>query len=76
MSTSEAKVGAFTIGGAAVLAGIISFMGAFSLGRRGYELNIDYPQVNGLMQGQMVRYAGVQVCTVKKITVTPDNVGL
>lgn len=74
MSTNEVKVGAFTIGGAALMAGIISFMGAFSFGQKGYELSVDYPQVNGLMQGQQVRYAGVQVGTVKKINVGTDKV--
>lgn len=74
MSSSEVKVGAFALGGALVLAGIITFMGAFSFGKKGYELRIDYPQVSGLMPGHIVRYAGVQVGTVKKINVTPDKV--
>ena len=74
MATSEVKVGAFALGGAVVLAGIISFMGAFSLGRGGYELNVRYPGVNGLMKGQEVRYAGVKVGAVKSIEVKPDKV--
>ncbi len=74
MSSSEVKVGAFALGGAVVLAGIITFMGAFTFGKKGYELRIDYPQVSGLMPGHVVRYAGVQVGTVKKINVAPDKV--
>ena len=74
MSSNEVKVGAFTLGGFAVLAGIISFMGAFTFGSRGYELQIDYPQVSGLMPGHVVRYAGVQVGTVKEITVGDGGV--
>ena len=74
MSSSDVKVGAFALGGAVVLAGIITFMGAFSFGKKGYELRIDYPQVSGLMPGHVVRYAGVQVGTVKKINVAPDKV--
>lgn len=74
MGSSEVKVGAFTLGGAVVLAGIITFMGAFTFGRSGYELQIDYPQVSGLMPGHVVRYAGVQVGTVKKIDVEPNSV--
>lgn len=74
MGSSEVKVGAFALGGAVILAGIITFMGAFSFGKKGYELHIDYPQVNGLLQGSVVRYAGVQVGTVKKINVAPDRV--
>lgn len=74
MSSSEMKVGAFALGGAVVLAGIITFMGAFSFGKKGYELRIDYPRVSGLMPGHVVRYAGVQVGSVKEINVTPDKV--
>lgn len=74
MSSNEVKVGALTLGGAAILAGIISFMGAFQLGSGGYELKISYPQVSGLMPGHMVRYAGVQVGKVKDIAILPDKV--
>ena len=74
MGTSEVKVGAFALGGAVVLAGIITFMGAFSFGKKGYELRINYPQVSGLMPGHVVRYAGVQVGTVKKLNVAPEKV--
>ena len=74
MGTSEVKVGAFALGGAIALAGIITFMGAFSFGKKGYELRINYPQVSGLMPGHVVRYAGVQVGTVKKLNVAPDKV--
>ena len=42
MGSSEVKVGAFALGGAVVLAGIITFMGAFSFGKKGYELGINY----------------------------------
>jgi len=74
MSSNEVKVGAVTLGGATLLAGMISFMGAFSLGGGGYKLHIEYPHVSGLQQGNVVRYAGVQVGTVKKISIAPDKV--
>ena len=74
MGSSEVKVGAFALGGAVALAGIITFMGAFSFGKKGYELRINYPQVSGLMPGHVVRYAGVQVGTVRKLNVAPDKV--
>lgn len=76
MNSSEVRVGAFALGSAAVLAGIITFMGAFSFGSSGYQLNINYPSVNGLMQGHVVRYAGVQVGAVKGITVEKDKVSV
>lgn len=74
MGSNEVKVGAVTLSGAALLAGMISFMGAFSLGSSGYKLHIEYPHVSGLLQGNVVRYAGVQVGTVKKINIASDKV--
>lgn len=73
-NSNEVKVGAFTLAGAALLAGVISFMGAFKLGSGGYELQVVYPRVNGLKEGNMVRYAGVQVGTVKAIRISPRDV--
>lgn len=73
-NNNEVKVGAFTLGGAVLLAGVISFMGAFKLGNSGYELEIFYPRVNGLKVGNLVRYAGVQVGTVKAINVKAKHV--
>lgn len=74
MSSNEVKVGALTLGGAGLLAGIITFLGAFSFSGGGYELQISYPQVGGLMPGHVVRYAGVQVGTVKTVNVHGDSV--
>lgn len=74
MSSNEVKVGALTLGGIGLLAGIITFLGAFSLSGSGYKLQISYPQVGGLMPGHVVRYAGVQVGTVKEVNVNGDSV--
>ena len=70
MSSNEVKVGALTLGGIGLLAGIITFLGAFSFSGSGYKLQISYPQVGGLMPGHVVRYAGVQVGTVKAVSYT------
>ena len=45
MSSNEVKVGALTLGGIGLLAGIITFLGAFSFSGSGYKLQISYPQV-------------------------------
>ena len=74
MSSNEVKVGALTLGGIGLLAGIITFLGAFSFSGSGYKLQISYPQVGGLMPGHVVRYAGVQVGTVKEVNVNGDSV--
>lgn len=74
MNTSEVKVGAITLGGVGLLALIISFLGAFSFFDNGYQLHIAYPQVAGLKEGNMVRYAGVPVGVVKSLEVKPDKI--
>ena len=74
MKASEAKVGALTLGGAVILAGMISFLGAFKLFDGGYDLHVAYPSVNGLQVGSAVRYAGVPIGTVKEAKVEPDQV--
>ena len=74
MSSSEVKVGAITLGGAAILAAMITFLGTFSFGSDKYDITIYYPQVAGLMEGNMVRYAGVQVGTVKGLAVNEDGI--
>jgi len=76
MSSNEVKVGALTLGGIGLLAGIITFLGAFSFSGSGYKLQISYPQVGGLMPGHVVRYAGVQVGTVKEVNVNGDSVAV
>ena len=43
MSSNEVKVGALTLGGIGLLAGIITFLGAFSFSGSGYKLQISYP---------------------------------
>jgi phospholipid/cholesterol/gamma-HCH transport system substrate-binding protein len=74
MSTSETKVGALTLGGAVILAAMISFLGAFKLFDSGYDLHVSYPSVNGLQVGSPVRYAGVPIGTVREAKVEPDQV--
>lgn len=74
MKTSEVKVGALTLGGAVILAGMISFLGAFKLFDSGYDLHVSYPSVSGLLVGNAVRYAGVPIGTVKETKVEPGQV--
>lgn len=74
MNPSEVKVGAMTLGGAVILALIVSFLGAFSIFDRGYTLEISYPSVAGLKVGNEVRYAGVPVGSVKDIKVKPNRI--
>lgn len=67
MST-EAKVGAFTIIAAVLLGYLCAYIGGWHFGtEKGYELQAVFRQVNGLQSGSIVRYAGVQVGSVRSI---------
>jgi len=65
--STEAKVGAITIIGFALLAYMIIRLGDFSFGERGYPLNVMFSQVNGLKEGNVVRFAGVEVGQVDEV---------
>lgn len=71
---SEAKVGAMTLVGLVLLAYMIVHLGNFSFGERGYPISAVFSQVNGLKQGNLVRYAGVEIGKVKAVEVTPEGV--
>lgn len=64
---TEAKVGAITIVGMAILAYMIIYLGGYSFHEKGYEINIVFDQVNGLKPGNVVRYAGMEVGKVVDI---------
>ena len=64
---TEAKVGAITIIGMALLAYMVIFLGGYSFHEKGYEINIIFDQVNGLKPGNVVRYAGMEVGKVVDI---------
>ena len=56
--TTEAKVGAFTLIGLALLAYMIVHLSGFSFsGSKGYNINVLFSQANGLRPGAVVRYA-------------------
>ncbi len=74
MISTEAKVGSVSIVALLMLAYIIINLGSFSFGDKGYPMQIIFPQVNGLKQGNILRYAGVDIGQVKEITVLPEGV--
>lgn len=66
--TTEAKVGAFTLGALALLAFIVVHLSGFSFNQgKGYKIEVLFHQVNGLRPGGVVRYAGVDVGTVQDV---------
>ena len=66
--TTEAKVGAFTVAGLALLAGVIIMLSGFKLGGdKGYSLYVGFSQVIGVEPQSTVRLSGVPVGTVESI---------
>jgi len=72
--TSEVKVGAVALGAIAIFMAIISFLGTFSFAGGGYRMSVLYDQVGGLKEGHVVRYAGVDVGTVRAVNVDGNKV--
>lgn len=72
--STEAKVGAVTLIGLILLAYMVIHLGDFSFGEKGYPVNAVFSQVGGLKEGNVVRYAGVDVGKVEKVRTTPDGV--
>ena len=72
--TSEVKVGAVALGALAIFMAIISFLGTFSFAGGGYRMSVVYDQVGGLKEGHVVRYAGVDVGTVRAVNVEGTKV--
>lgn len=74
MST-EVKVGAFTLGGLAlVIAVFVMLSGISFVGDNAYRINVSFGQSIGLNQGNNVTYAGVYIGSVE--TISPDGTGV
>ncbi len=73
--TTEAKVGAFTLIGVVLFVLAIIFVGKFSLFEPPQmKITGQFSTVLGLKEGNLIKYSGVQVGKVKKLTVTPKGV--
>lgn len=71
---TEAKVGAITLAGLVLLAGMIVYLTGMSFGEKGYPVQAVFSQVNGLKPGNLVRYAGVEIGRVADVRVLPEGV--
>lgn len=74
--STEAKVGGVTLVGIILFAYMIIHLGGFTFGEKGYPVQAVFSQVNGLKEGNLVRYAGVEVGRVKSVQVVPDGVAV
>ncbi|MBP2639147.1 MAG: Mammalian cell entry related domain protein [Firmicutes bacterium] len=72
--SKEAKVGAVVLCGLLLLAYMIIHLGGFTIGDRGYPIDVVYTQVGGLKPGNAVRFAGVDVGTVETVAVVSEGV--
>lgn len=72
--STEARVGAVSLLGLALLAFMVLNLGNFAFGEKGYPLQAVFSQVNGLREGNVVRFAGVEVGKVKDVAVQPDGI--
>jgi len=72
--STEAKVGSVSVIAFILLAYMIIHLGDFNFGDKGYQVQAVFGQVNGLKQGNVLRYAGVDVGYIKEIEVLPEGV--
>jgi phospholipid/cholesterol/gamma-HCH transport system substrate-binding protein len=71
---SEAKVGLVSIIGLIILGWIVMWVGHFDFTEKGYGVQAVFHQVDGLLEGNPVSYAGVEIGKVAEIDVTPKEV--
>ncbi|MBP2655573.1 MAG: Mammalian cell entry related domain protein [Firmicutes bacterium] len=72
--STEAKVGAVTVTGFLLLLVMIFNLGRFSFGEQGYPVKAVFSDVSGLVPGNGVRYAGVDVGRVDMVQAGVDGV--
>lgn len=73
--TTEAKVGAFTIMGIVLFIVGILFVGKVDVfGKPQMTITGDFEQVNGLKNGNQVKFSGVAIGTVSDIEITPTGI--
>ena len=72
--TTEAKVGSFTLAALLSLAYIVVHLSGFSLGEKSYPVQAVFSQADGLRNGSVVRYAGVQAGKIVSTKPTKEGV--
>ncbi|NJL53257.1 MAG: MCE family protein [Hydrococcus sp. SU_1_0] len=63
----EGSVGLLIILGVLLFGGLTLWIRGFTVGKQSYQINADFPDVNGIKIGDGVRYRGLQVGRVKDI---------
>lgn len=72
--STEAKVGAVSLFGLLLLGYMIVYLGGVSFGEKGYPVQVVFSEVGGLKEGNVVRYAGVDVGRVNSVRTADKGV--
>lgn len=69
----EGFLGIFIVAGLLTFGGIVLWLRGFRIGETGFFFDIKFPDASGLDVGSAVRFRGVQVGKVEKLTVENDG---
>ena len=72
----EGSVGLLIIAGILLFSGIALWLRGIKLGERNYQITAKFPDVDGVQQGDPVRYRGLKVGRVKEILPGTNNVDI
>lgn len=72
--SNEAKVGAVSLLALLLFGFMIVYLGGVSFGEKGYPLQAVFSEVGGLKEGNVVRYAGVDVGRVERVQTSDQGV--
>lgn len=70
----EGSVGLLIIAGVLLFGGIALWLRGVKLGERNYEITAEFPEVDGVQEGDPVRYRGLRVGRVKEIVAGTNDV--
>lgn len=70
----EGSVGLLIVGGIALFVGLVAWLQDVRIGRRSYEVTVEFINARGLQVGTPVNYRGIQVGKVRSITPTTRQV--
>ena len=72
----EGSVGLFIIVGVLLFGAIALWLRGIALGERNYEITAEFPEVDGVQEGDPVRYRGLRVGRVKEIVAGTNDVDI
>ncbi|MBE9043902.1 MCE family protein [Pleurocapsales cyanobacterium LEGE 10410] len=70
----EGSVGLLIIFGILLFGGVILWIKGFAFGKESYKIVADFPDVNGIQEGDGVRYRGLQVGRVEEVQPSTNGV--